>query len=99
MTTDWPSPFSYHHDNSAARYVTVFLKNRRMTGITEDSVIPVILSIKSPVFMDKIHKPAYPSIKSTVFMDKIHKSNFLSIKSPVFMDKESAKGLEPFQSV
>lgn len=89
----------YHRDNSAARYVTVFLKNRRMTGITEDSVIPVILSINSPVFMDKIPKPAYLSIKSPVFMDKFIKPIVLSIKNPVFMDKESAKGLEPFQSV
>lgn len=87
MTTDWPSPFSYHRDNSAARYVTVFLKNRRMTGITEDSVIPVILSINSPVFMDKFIKPIVLSIKNPVFMDKIPKPAYLSIKSHVFMDK------------
>ena len=87
MTTDWPSPFSYHLDNSAARYVTVFLKNRRMTGITEDSVIPVILSINSPVFMDKFIKPIVLSIKNPVFMDKIPKPAYLSIKSHVFMDK------------
>jgi hypothetical protein len=32
-------------------------------------------------------------------MDKFIKPIALSIKSPVFMDRESAKGLEPFQSV
>ena len=60
---------------------------------------PIVLSIKSPLFLAASSESSALSMKWAVFMDEPSESFPLSMKMPVFMDRESAKGLEPFQSV